>query len=178
MRIFIFFTLHINNFLHIQILSIQIITGAQQAETISRGPDLDKGLVQVFQENEGTGEWEQIGSDLFETFDHIYYTEFGYDLSISSDGQTLVVTARCAHVTSSISCVGAAYIYKRNLNGDDWYMHQRIYNGDDGFIGGGGSVALSKDASTLVYAAGLLTAGSEWVQVYELCDMVRRATLF
>jgi len=77
---------------------------------------------------------------------------FGDQISISSDGNTLAISASGYDLPSTYTNEGIVYVYTRS--GNTWNQHQRIqasdYDANDYF---GSSVAITSDGNTLVVGA-------------------------
>jgi Flp pilus assembly pilin Flp len=124
-----------------------------------------EGKVQVFQ-NTG-GNWVQIGSDLL---GEVVGDLFGYAVSLSAGGNTLVVSAR--NHSSSATNAGRTYIFRNQ--GGTWVQIGSSIDGETADDFSGRSLHISSDASTISIGSPSNNgngASSGHVRVYDLTPL-------
>ncbi|KAL3811919.1 hypothetical protein ACHAXA_002536 [Cyclostephanos tholiformis] len=113
------------------------------------------GYVRVFalesEDDVSTNTWKQIGRDIIGEVDG---DEFGYSVSISEDGNTIVVGARKAY-GNNLEYSGRARVYRMDYSQSDWVQIGNDIEGDAAYDNSGHSVSLSADGDKVVI-------GSPW----------------
>ena len=122
--------------------------------------DNNRGLVRVYKFNRSTSTWTIVGTDLLGTTN----SQFGYSVSLSSDGTTLAVGAPF-YMNSQALYRGLVQVYK--FNGTTWTI---VGNGtfySTGISLFGYSVSLSSDGSTVACGDPWYSGYKGLVQVYK-----------
>ena len=117
-------------------------------------------LVQVFEWNNTTEAWEQLGTDITGESSG---DNFGHDLEISSNGDVLAISAP---YNDSPFGVNAGHVQVYEWDGSSWVQKGTDIDGLSDNYEIGTSVALSKDGSTVVIGAPNW-GGNGYVAIYE-----------
>ena len=112
--------------------------------TRNDGSAANGGHVRVFQYDEATNAWTQIGSDLDGTST---FAEFGVSLSLSSDGQTLAIGASGGGNPSSRA--GFAQVYTFDAALSNWVQLGSTISGEAAGDDSGQAVVISGDGQVI-----------------------------
>lgn len=115
----------------------------------------ESGSVRVFKYINNV--WTQIGQEIFSLS---LYERFTYDISLSSDGTTLV----CSAPYNNNNGINSGYVKVFNFNNGIWENKGSIIEGSAAYIYLGVVVDVSQDGNILVFSS------NEGVKVYEFIN--------
>tara|TARA_B110000285_G_scaffold61272_1_gene70435 strand:- start:8987 stop:11173 length:2187 start_codon:yes stop_codon:yes gene_type:complete len=117
------------------------------------------GKVQVHEWNAGTSQWDKRGADIVGEASN---DEFGWSVSLSSDGNVLAVGAPV-----NGSSRGHVRVYDWNAGGETWDQRGPDIDGEAVGDKSGWSVSLSDDGNTLAVGAPINNSSTGHVRVYD-----------
>lgn len=124
------------------------------------------GKAQVFQFN-GSNRWNQLGQDLI---GRDAGDRFGWDVSISDDGETIAVSARLGDPSSGRTDAGYVKVFTLGQTTSEWVQLGPDLEGEESEDQFGRSIAMSSDGRTVAVGAVRGGGGTGRVRVFSFSD--------